>query len=299
VPVPLRGEWALLSVKGTRVNSADRTLPGSEVSCSGAVGESALRQHQAPEPNGSTKGSAVEKHEPMFNLQGAVLAVLGAMVAVQVIRMALPEAADSWLTLALAFIPARYSGYASLLPGGEIASITSFVTHTLVHGDWVHLGFNAAWLVAFGGAVANRVGTVRFLLLFAFCAIIGAATFLVFNIGLLAPMVGASGAISGLMGATMRFLFTAVDGNGLAALREDPRSARLMPLAETLRDKRVVLVTAVFLLANILAILGLGSMGYSGIAWEAHIGGYFAGLLAFGFFDAPQTEDSSGERILH
>jgi len=235
----------------------------------------------------------------MFNLQGAVLAVLGVMVAVQIVRMVLPEAVDGWLTLALAFIPARYSGYAPLLPGGEIASVTSFVTHTLVHGDWVHLGFNAAWLVAFGGAVANRIGTVRFLLLFSFCAVIGAATFLAFNIGLLAPMVGASGAISGLMGATMRFLFTAVDGKGLAALREDPRSARLMPLAETLRDKRVVLVTVVFLLANILAILGLGSMGYSGIAWEAHIGGYFAGLLAFGFFDAPQTVDSSGDRILH
>jgi len=241
----------------------------------------------------------VNRHEPMFNLQGAVIAVLGLMVAVQIVRMVLPEAWDTWLTLALAFIPARYSGYAPLLPGGEIASVTSFLTHTLVHGDWVHLGFNAAWLVAFGGAVANRTGTVRFLLLFAFCAVIGAATFLLFNPGVLAPMVGASGAISGLMGATMRFLFTAVDGKGLAALREDPRSAPLMPLSAALVDKRVVLVTAVFLLANILAVFGLGSVGVSGIAWEAHIGGYFAGLLAFGFFDAPQTEDSSGERILH
>jgi len=102
----------------------------------------------------------------MFNLQGAVLAVLGVMVAVQIIRMVLPEAADGWLTLALAFIPARYSGYAPVLPGGDISAVTSFVTHTLVHGDWVHLGFNAAWLVAFGGAVANRIGTIRFLLLF-------------------------------------------------------------------------------------------------------------------------------------
>ncbi|MEO8421349.1 MAG: rhomboid family intramembrane serine protease [Hyphomicrobium sp.] len=235
----------------------------------------------------------MNQHEPMFNVQSSVLAVLGAMVAVHLVRMGLSADWDTWLTLALAFIPARYSGFAAMLPGGDTATVTSFVTHTMVHGDWVHLGLNAAWLVAFGGAVANRIGSVRFLLFFCLCAIAGAATFLVFNPGAMVPMIGASGAISGLMGATMRFLFTAVDGRGLAALREDPRSAPLMPLGTALTDKRVVVVTAVFLVANILAVLGLGSMGESGIAWEAHIGGYFAGLLTFGFFDAVQPDNSS------
>lgn len=235
----------------------------------------------------------------MFNVPGSVLAVLALMISVHLVRLGLPEAWDTWVTLALAFIPVRYAGFAQELPGGEIASVTSFLTHTLVHGDWVHLGLNATWLVAFGGAVANRVGSLRFLLLFGFCATAGAATFLLFNPGLMLPMVGASGAISGLMGATMRFLFTAVDGRGLAALREDPRSAPLMPLMVAITDKRVVLVTVVFLAANILAVLGLGSVGESGIAWEAHIGGYFAGLLTFGFFDAPQTDNSSGSARLH
>jgi membrane associated rhomboid family serine protease len=241
----------------------------------------------------------VNRHEPIFNVQSAVLALLAFMVAVHLVRMGLSEDWDTWFTLAMAFIPARYAGYADQLPGGAIAEVTSFLTHTLVHGDWVHLGLNAAWLVAFGGAVANRVGTVRFLLLFAFCAICGAATFLLFNPGLLAPMVGASGAISGMMGATMRFLFPAIDGGGLAALREDPRSVPLMPLTVALTDRRVVLVTLVFLAANVMAVLGIGTVGLSGIAWEAHIGGYFAGLLFFGFFDAPQTDNSSGRIILH
>ncbi len=236
----------------------------------------------------------MSRHEPMFNVPSSVLALLGAMVAVHLVRMGLAEDWDTWLTLALAFIPARYAGFAGMLPGGDVAAVTSFLTHAFVHGDWVHLGLNAAWLVAFGGAVANRVGTLRFLLFSAFCAVAGAATFLVFNPEAAVPMIGASGAISGLMGATMRFLFTAVDGHGLAALREDPRSAPLMPLAQALTDKRVVLVTVVFLAANILAVLGLGSVGQSGIAWEAHIGGYFAGLLTFGFFDAVQTDNSSG-----
>lgn len=235
----------------------------------------------------------MNQHEPMFNVQSSVLAVLAAMVAVHLVRTGLSADWDTWLTLALAFIPARYSGFAAMLPGGDTATVTSFVTHTMVHGDWVHLGLNAAWLVAFGGAVANRIGSVRFLLFFCLCAVAGAATFLAFNPGAMVPMIGASGAISGLMGATMRFLFTAVDGRGLAALREDPRSAPLMPLGAALTDKRVMVVTAVFLVANILAVFGLGSVGESGIAWEAHIGGYFAGLLTFGFFDAVQTDNSS------
>lgn len=235
----------------------------------------------------------------MFNVPASVLALLALMTAVHVLRLGLPPDWDTWLTLALAFIPARYSGFAAQLPGGAVAEVTSFLTHTLVHGDWVHLGLNAAWMVAFGGAVANRVGTLRFLMLFAFCAVCGAATFLVFNPGLMAPMVGASGAISGLMGATMRFLFPALDSGGLVALREDPRSVPLMPLAAALTDRRVVLVTLVFLAANVLAVLGIGSVGLSGIAWEAHIGGYFAGLLFFGFFDAPQTDGSSGRTFVH
>ncbi|WP_338074362.1 rhomboid family intramembrane serine protease [Hyphomicrobium sulfonivorans] len=241
------------------------------------------------------------RHEPMFNLHNAVFGVLLVMIAVQVIRMLLPEAWDGWVTLALAFIPARYSGYAPLLPGGDVTAVTSFVTHTMVHGDWMHLAFNGAWLIAFGAAIANRVGSLRFILLFVVCGIAGAATFLVFNPGLLAPMVGASGAISGLMGATMRFMFTAVDRGGFTALRENPRAAPLMSLPAALQDKRVLTVTAVFLFANVLAVFGFGSVGESGIAWEAHIGGYFAGLLAFGFFDAPQKANDEGTRdtLLH
>jgi membrane associated rhomboid family serine protease len=235
----------------------------------------------------------------MFNVPTAVLGVLAAMVGVHLARQAMSEDWDSWFTLAMAFIPARYDGYADQLPGGSTAMVTSFLTHTLVHGDWVHLGLNAAWLVAFGGAVANRVGSIRFLLLFGFCAVCGAATFLIFNPGLMMPMVGASGAISGMMGATMRFLFPAIDSGGIAALRDNPRMVPLMPISVALTDRRVLGVTAVFLAANVLAVLGIGTAGLSGIAWEAHIGGYFAGLLFFGFFDAPQTDNSSARTNFH
>jgi membrane associated rhomboid family serine protease len=227
----------------------------------------------------------VSREEPIFNVPGSVLAVLAVLVAVHALLAVLPNDWSTWLLLALAFIPARYAGYAGALPGGDLTAVTSFLSYALVHGSLLHLGFNSAWLVAFGGAVAKRVGAARFLALSAFCAVAGAATFLAFNVGLLVPMVGASGAISGLMGATMRFLFTATDGGGLRALREDPKNVPLMPLLPALTDRRVLVVTGAFILANILAVLGLGGVSAGGIAWEAHMGGYFAGLLAFGVFD--------------
>ena len=173
---------------------------------------------------------SVNRHEPMFNVQASVLALLGPWL-----RSICPHGASGGLgyvaTLALAFIPARYSGSPPLLSGGDIAAVTSFLTHAFVHGDWVHLGLNAAWLVAFGGAVANRIGTVRFLL-----SSPSAPSPALQPSGFQSWRRCADGrrigAISGLMGATMRFLFTAVDGRGLAALREDPRSAPLMPLGK-------------------------------------------------------------------
>lgn len=236
------------------------------------------------------------QHEPMFNVPGSVLALLGLMVGVHIVRMALPELWESWVTLAMAFVPARYDGYAEALPGGLIATVTSFLTYAFVHGDLFHLMINAAWFLAFGGIVAMRLGAYRFLLFSALCAVAGAAAFLALNPGLRAPMVGASGAVAGLMGGTMRFLFSAFDGDGLRTLRENPQMVPMMPLARALTDPRVLIVTGAFVVINFLAVLGLGGVVAGGIAWEAHLGGYFAGLFSIGLFErAPRSIHQVGK----
>lgn len=230
----------------------------------------------------------MDRREPIFNVPIAVTAVLATLIGVHVGRQLLPDGIDDWVVLALAFIPARYAGFAAELPGGEVASVTSLVTHMAVHGDAGHLLINSAWLLAFGGAIARRTGGWRFLAFSVATGLAGALLFLVLNLGLLAPVVGASGAVSGMMGGTMRFMFAALDRGGVRQLRESPQSVPLMSLSETLRDRRVRIATTLWLLLNVLAVIGIGTgEGRSAIAWEAHIGGFVAGLLGFGLIDRP------------
>lgn len=233
----------------------------------------------------------MERREPIFNVPAAVVGVLAVLVGLHVVRQfLLPAEFDEWLVLTLAFIPARYeAGMAAELPGGPWAALTSFVTHMTVHADATHLMFNSAWLLAFGGAIGLRAGSARFLAFAIVTGICGALAFLAFNPGLLAPVVGASGAVAGLMGGTMRFLFAGLDLGGVRALRDHPTAIPLMSLGATLRDRRVQLTTAIWLLLNGLAVLGIGTgEGRGAIAWEAHIGGFLAGLLLFGWFDRKQ-----------
>jgi membrane associated rhomboid family serine protease len=219
-----------------------------------------------------------------------IIALLGVLLAVQLVRSVLSQDADNWFVGATAFIPARFAGPgATELPGQPYADVTSWITHMLVHGSFVHLLFNSAWLLAFGGAVANRIGPLRCILFAALCGCAGALVFLFIHWGQVAPMVGASGAVLGLMGASMRFLFPALDrGRGsLQDIHATLRTTPVLPLSVALTDSRVILTTLMLIVLNAAGAFGM-SPGTSGspIAWEAHAGGYIAGLLLYGFFDA-------------
>lgn len=231
------------------------------------------------------------EHPPIFNVPRIVTGIVLLLAAIHLGRYLLAEDADRWLLLAMAFIPARYSGFAAELPGGDLASLTSFVTHMAVHGDLIHLGFNTAWLLAFGGALAKRLTAPAFLAFALVCGIAGALLFWAVNPGLMAPMVGASGALSGLMGAVLRLLMSAADRDQVELLRIAPSAVPLAPLSTALRDRRLWLVTAVWIALNMLAIAGIGVPNDGIIAWEAHVGGFLCGVLGFGLFDFRNCED--------
>lgn len=218
--------------------------------------------------------------------------MIGALVLVHAVRvLALDPRTDMQFLLLFSFIPARYDTVqlaAGLIPGGWAADIWTFVTYALIHGDVSHLGLNAVWLLAFGSAVARRFGPMRFLLFFAITAAAGAATHLLTHTGEFAPMVGASAAISGCMAAAIRFVFQAGGPLGLIRGQSEGSYVRpAAPLSVTLRDGRVLVFLGVWFGLNLL--FGIGSIslgdGEQTIAWEAHIGGFLAGLLLFPAFD--------------
>ncbi|ODS03425.1 hypothetical protein AUC71_00060 [Methyloceanibacter marginalis] len=97
--------------------------------------------------------------EPILNVPRAVVWAAAVMIVIQVVRGLLPDEIDITVLLSLAFIPARYSGAAAELPGGYLTAVTSFVTYMVVHGGWMHLLVNVLWMLAFGTAVARRIGT--------------------------------------------------------------------------------------------------------------------------------------------
>ena len=226
------------------------------------------------------------RREPIFNVPASVLATLGLLAGVHALMSLLPEREAVRATLALAFIPARYSDFGAELPGGVLAAVASFFTYQVVHADLTHLLVNAAWLLAFGSAVAMRIGGWRFVFFSAFCGACGALTFLVLEWGAAVPVVGASGAVSGLMAAAFRFLFNVMDERNAEALRYAPQTVPLMSVPAMLTNRRVLTVIVVWIVINfVMAAVAPAVMSTGGIAWQVHLGGFIAGLLGFGFFD--------------
>jgi membrane associated rhomboid family serine protease len=244
-------------------------------------------------------------HERMFNVPVVVLSLLAAMGLVHAVSgLALnTEQVNAFLNM-FAFVPARYDlRILHQFPWtiGWGAAVWTFVTYAFIHGNLMHLGFNAIWLLAFGTPVARRFGPLRFLIFFLFSAAAGAALHLAVHSGDGLPVVGASAAISGAMAAAMRFAFQR--GGPLGPFRVNDEAAYRVPatpLSVLLRDRRFVVFLIVWFGVNLLFGLGIVSLPGEGdmpIAWEAHIGGFLAGLVAFALFDPAQVDAPSKKSI--
>ena len=229
---------------------------------------------------------------PAVNAPRIVLLLLGLIFAVHVARMFLSPEANFDLLRLFAFIPNRYSevvpgDFPQVGAGGWPAAIWSFATYMMLHGDWTHILFNGLWLLAFGSAVAWRIGTERFLAFTIACGAAGALLHLAAHWGEPFPVIGASAAISGHMAAAIRFVFRAAGPFGaLGRPGEAQRRVPLASIAETFQERRSLAFLAVWLFINL--GLGIGAVTFgeaSGIAWEAHIGGFAFGLFFFGLFD--------------
>jgi membrane associated rhomboid family serine protease len=233
------------------------------------------------------------RYEPIFNVPPAVIATVVILILVHALRvLVLTDAQDTRFLLTFAFIPARYDAAllaGGALPGGFGAELWTFFTYAFIHADLLHIGLNLAWLLPFGTALARRFGAWRYAGFMLVMAAAGALAHLLSHPDAMVPMIGASAAISGAMAAAMRFVFQ--QGGPLGVLRnadDDAYRVPAMSLFATLRDMRFLMFVAVWIGLN--ALFGLGSISLGlepgqEIAWQAHIGGFFAGLILFNVFD--------------
>lgn len=149
-------------------------------------------------------------------------------------------------------------------------------THIFLHGGLLHLFLNGTALLAFGAPAARLlgsgpVGAVRFFGFFLVTGILGGLAFWALHPEGTTPLVGASGAISGLMGAAARLL-------------EDPRRVGSPFSGAAMR------FTLPWVAINlVIAAVGQAAPGGLPIAWEAHLGGLAAGLLLIGVFAAGRS----------
>lgn len=224
---------------------------------------------------------------PVFNLPNVIVWLGAGLVAIHVVRaLLLPATYDNILLYYAGFWPVKYLALASLSTVDQLSSVWAFVSYGLLHGGATHLIFNLLWMAIFGSAVARRFGVARFLVFSALCSGGGAVAHLATHWGEAAPMIGASAAISGQMAAAIRFVFEL--GGPLGAFRRSDQAAYFVPaqpLGECFRNQQVLVFVGVWFGLNLLFGLMSGGGQAVTIAWQAHIGGFVAGLALFPLLD--------------
>ena len=225
--------------------------------------------------------------EPFFRAPKVVLILIAILVGVHLAVQLGGEDWQVWSLYALSFIPARISGDAPF-PAIWGSQVWSFVTYGFLHADMMHLFFNSLWLLVFGSVVARRLGALKFLVLAGVSTIMGAVATLLTHWGEVAIVIGASGAVSGLMAAAIPLMY----GVGLRlgdTYRMDIATVRPLRPLEILTNRRAFIFTLVWIAVTLFS----GASGWTGasfmeegrIAWEAHLGGFVAGLIAFYWLD--------------
>jgi membrane associated rhomboid family serine protease len=180
------------------------------------------------------------------------LGLIVVLLVLHLLRQTLSAEADESLVVYFSLIPARYFGDA---PADDLSLLLAPVAHMFLHADWAHVGINAATLAAFGAPVERFLGGGRYILFYLVTGLAGAALHAIIYPTSMIPMLGASGAISGLFGGL------------LLLMRQRGNMTALVPFA----------------LLWIVMQVGLGFFGSTAagdsIAWAGHVGGFIAGLL--------------------
>jgi len=187
-------------------------------------------------------------------------------IAVYFYEVTLPQDGLRELVFRMGLIPAAVTGAADIAGPGFPLPLTPF-TSMFLHGGFLHLAGNMLYLWIFGNNVEDETGHFRFLLFYLLCGLVAAGTQVAWSPRSEVPMIGASGAIAGVLGAYM-LLF--------------PR-ARVLTLVPIFIFIQLIylpalLVLGLWFLYQIL-LSRLVDQVQGGVAFYAHIGGFLGGMV--------------------
>ena len=174
-------------------------------------------------------------------------------------------ALQSFIT-AWGVVPREYTTGHDIAPLIPLPFWSTLLTSMFLHGGWMHLGGNMLYLWIFGDNLEKVMGNARFLLFYLVCGIAAAITHIVFSGGSAVPTVGASGAISGILGGYL-ILF--------------PRNRVRVLTRGGIMSVPALVVLGFWIVIQLIS--GFGSIASTaetgGVAYLAHVGGFLAGLL--------------------
>lgn len=203
-------------------------------------------------------------HPPMINLPPITKYLLILIIAIHVGLFFVNDADKAFILLNFGFIPSIWTGQSAY--GFDLYALFSPLTYMFLHGTLMHIIMNSAMLMAFGAGVEQWMGSKKFLIFFILCGLCAVVVETIIHPFSTNPVIGASGAESGLFAAILILL----------------QSQGRLPTG-----KYGIWPFAAFwiVLSLIMGLVGGVIMGGQ-IAWAAHLGGFIAGfgLLKINYF---------------
>lgn len=225
-----------------------------------------IRKKQIEEENAWRKDYKARKKaaaEPFFNFGNIppfIKIITAIFVGIHIIMSFLiDEALRVKLIYMFGFVPANFTNTEAF----ELIHLLTPITYNLLHGSWTHLGFNVVMGLALGTFCEKMFSTPTTIKFFFLCGAAGALAYFALNPTSSAPVIGASGAISGFFAAALMMLY---------------EQGRFGMLGGKLANKGPWPI----ILGWTLIMIIIGLIG-GGIAWEAHIGGFLSGALLYTF----------------
>jgi membrane associated rhomboid family serine protease len=207
------------------------------------------------------KDRVIRRRFPFVNL-----ALIAINIAVFLYEWTLPDPQLHALFLEWGFVPQRFFE----AQGWDVARVTPLLTAMFLHGGWFHLGSNMLSLWIFGDNVEDRMGHVIYLLFYLVSGAVASLAHGIIDVASPIPVVGASGAIAGVLGAYL-LLFPRA------------RVVTIIPIFFfiTIHEVSAVLFIGFWFVSQLFyGVAALTPMtAETGIAWWAHIGGFVVGLL--------------------